>query len=31
MKNVFDDAHDAIADITTTKDCFFELKKTGII
>lgn len=27
----FDDAHDALADITATKECFFELKKRGII
>jgi len=27
----FDEAHDALADITATKDCFFELKKVGII
>lgn len=27
----FDDAHDALADITATKDCFFELKRRGII
>lgn len=27
----FDDAHDALADITATKDCFFELKRRGIL
>lgn len=27
----FSDAHDALADITATKECFFELKKRGII
>ena len=27
----FDDAHDALADITATKECFFELKRRGII
>lgn len=27
----FDDAHDALADITATKECFFELRKRGII
>ena len=27
----FDDAHDALADITATKECFFELKKRRII
>lgn len=27
----FNDAHDALADITATKECFFELKKRGII
>ena len=27
----FEDAHDALADITATKDCFFELKRRGII
>lgn len=27
----FSDAHDALADITATKECFFELKRRGII
>lgn len=27
----FADAHDALADITATKECFFELRKRGII
>lgn len=27
----FVDAHDALADITATKECFFELKRRGII
>ena len=27
----FEDAHDALADITATKECFFELKRRGII
>jgi len=27
----FDDAHDAMADIRATKDCFLELYKTGKI
>lgn len=27
----FENAHDAMADITATKECFFELKKRGII
>src|SRR5699024_5889859 len=27
----FDDAHDAGADVTATRECFFELKKRGII
>lgn len=27
----FEDAHDALADITATKDCFFELKRRGVI
>lgn len=27
----FDDAHDALADITATKECYFELKRRGII
>lgn len=27
----FNDAHDALADITATKECFFELRKRGII
>ena len=27
----FSGAHDALADITATKDCFFELKRRGII
>lgn len=27
----FEDAHDALADITATKDCYFELKRRGII
>ena len=27
----FTDAHDALADITATKECFFELKHRGII
>ena len=27
----FVDAHDALADITATKECFFELRKRGII
>ena len=27
----FEDAHDALADITATKECFFELKLRGII
>ena len=27
----FEDAHDALADITATKECFFELRKRGII
>ncbi len=27
----FEDAHDALADITATKDCFLELKRRGII
>ena len=27
----FTDAHDALADITATKECFFELKRRGII
>ena len=27
----FDDAHDALADITATKECFFELRKRRII
>lgn len=28
---MFDDAHNAFADITATKECFFEMKKRGII
>jgi len=27
----FEDAHDALADITATKECYFELKRRGII
>ena len=27
----FDNAHDALADITATKDCYYELKRKGII
>ena len=27
----FTDAHDALADITATKECFFELKRKGVI
>ena len=27
----FENAHDDLADITATKDCFFELKRRGII
>ena len=27
----FEDAHDALADISATKDCYFELKRRGII
>ena len=27
----YDDAHDALADITATKECFFELRKRGVI
>ena len=27
----FEDAHDALADITATKDCYFELKRRGVI
>ena len=27
----FEDAHDAMADITATKKCFFELKRLGVI
>lgn len=27
----FVDAHDALADITATKDCFFELKRRGVL
>ena len=27
----FEDAHDALADITATKECYFELKQRGII
>lgn len=27
----FSDAHDALADITATKECFFELKRRGIM
>ena len=27
----FEDAHDALADVTATKECFFELKKRGVI
>ena len=27
----FEDAHDALADITATKECFFELRKRGVI
>lgn len=27
----FEDAHDALSDITATKDCYFELKRRGII
>ena len=27
----FSDAHDALADITATKECYFELKRRGII
>ena len=27
----FEDAHDAMADITATKKCFFELKRIGVI
>ena len=27
----FEDAHDALADITATKDCFFELKRRRVI
>ena len=27
----FTDAHDALADISATKDCFFELKRRGVI
>lgn len=27
----FEEAHDAMADITATKECFFELKRRGII
>jgi DNA polymerase III epsilon subunit-like protein len=27
----FDDAHDALADITATKDCYYELKRRGVI
>lgn len=28
---MFEDAHDALADISATHDCFFEMKKRGII
>ena len=27
----FEDAHDALADVTATKECYFELKRRGII
>ena len=27
----FEDAHDAMADITATKKCFFEMRKRGLI
>lgn len=27
----FEDAHDALADVSATKECFFELKRRGII
>lgn len=27
----FDDAHDALSDVTATKECFFELKRRGVI
>lgn len=27
----FDEAHDAMADITATKKCFFEMRKRGLI
>lgn len=31
FKKSFDGAHDALADITATKDCFFELVKRGVL
>lgn len=27
----FEDTHDAMADITATKKCFFEMRKRGLI
>jgi DNA polymerase III epsilon subunit-like protein len=27
----FEDAHDALTDITATKDCYYELKRRGVI
>ena len=31
FRHSFDDAHDALADITATKDCYYELKRRGVI
>jgi hypothetical protein len=31
FEKTFENAHDAMADISATKDCFFELKKRNIL
>lgn len=28
---MFDDAHDALADVSATKECYFELRRRGVL